>query len=242
MAQNWRRTRWIARESYHEMSGWPHARACWPRRRKPAGRNSRSRPAAAPCRWSKSTRSTSSPGRTVRRACSTCSTGAASSSSITSCGVARRRPTKGPGGRNALFRRAQCGRDRRGSEDIHRNGHARLEHGQSLAVPGTDRRRELSGAWMTPDRFQEVDNLLQLVLSQPPENRDAILRKACCGDEALEAEVRSLMKSHEQAAIFLERPAIEVAARALAGEQSGETEPDLIGRTVSRTVGGLWVD
>ena len=86
---------------------------------------------------------------------------------------------------------------------------------------------------MTPDRFQEIDNLLQLVLSQPPENRDAIVRKACCGDEALEAEVRSLMKSHEQAAIFLERPAIEVAARALAGEQSGETEPDLIGRTVS---------
>ena len=86
---------------------------------------------------------------------------------------------------------------------------------------------------MTPIRFQEIDSLLQLVLSQPPENRDAILRKACCGDEALEADVRSLMKSHEQAAIFLERPAIEVAARALAGEQSGETEPDLIGRTVS---------
>ena len=86
---------------------------------------------------------------------------------------------------------------------------------------------------MTPNRFQEIDSLLQLVLSQPPENRDAILRKACCGDEALEAEVRSLMTSHEQAAIFLERPAIEVAARALAGEQSGETEPDLIGRTVS---------
>jgi len=86
---------------------------------------------------------------------------------------------------------------------------------------------------MDSDRFREVDNLLQSVLSQRPDQRDVFLRKACSGDEALEREVRSLLSSHQEAGIFLERPAIELAAEALAFEQCSDTETGLIGRTIS---------
>ena len=71
---------------------------------------------------------------------------------------------------------------------------------------------------MDSERWKQVDNVLQSVLDRAPEERDAFLRQACAGDEALEREVRSLLTSEEQAGRFLENPAMEVAARAsLAG-------------------------
>src|SRR5713226_5305084 len=79
---------------------------------------------------------------------------------------------------------------------------------------------------MDSDRWKQVDNLLQSALARPPEERDAFLRQACAADEALEREVRSLLASQQEAGSFLERPAIEVAARAMA--PSG-----LAGQTVS---------
>jgi eukaryotic-like serine/threonine-protein kinase len=72
---------------------------------------------------------------------------------------------------------------------------------------------------MDSERWKKVDDVLQSVLDLPPEEREAFLRQACTGDEALEREVRSLMTSERQAGSFLERPAIEVAAQALADQQ-----------------------
>src|SRR5271167_2744491 len=89
---------------------------------------------------------------------------------------------------------------------------------------------------MDSDRWKQVDNLLQSVLERPPEERDAFLRHACADDEALEREVRSLLKSQQQAKGFLENPAIEVAARALARDHSKheqETMNSPIGQTFS---------
>ena len=97
---------------------------------------------------------------------------------------------------------------------------------------------------MDSDRWKQVDSLLQSVLERPPEERDAFLRHACAGDEALEREVRSLLRAQQQAGSFLESPALEAAARALAQQQRKEAREDddfLIGRTVShyRIVGKL---
>src|SRR5216684_782100 len=72
---------------------------------------------------------------------------------------------------------------------------------------------------MDSDRWKQVDSLLQSVLERPPEERDAFLRQACAGDEALEREVRSLLMSQQEAGSFLKSPAIEVAARALGSQQ-----------------------
>ncbi len=54
----------------------------------------------------------------------------------------------------------------------------------------------------------------------PPEALDEYLRKACAGDQELENEVRSLLKSEERAGSFLDRPAMEVAAQQIAAHNS----------------------
>src|SRR6202140_4707842 len=97
---------------------------------------------------------------------------------------------------------------------------------------------------MDSDRWQQVDSLLQAALERPPKERDAFLRSACAGDEALEREVRSLLRAQHQAGSFLESPAIEAAALAIAQEQRKQTyenEDFPAGRAVShyRIVGKL---
>jgi serine/threonine protein kinase/tetratricopeptide (TPR) repeat protein len=91
---------------------------------------------------------------------------------------------------------------------------------------------------MDSDRWKQVDSLLQSVLERPPEERDAFLRHACAGDEALEREIRSLLTAQQQAGSFLENPAIEAAARSLARQQNKDkdaqkTGDSTIGRNVS---------
>src|SRR5579859_6189565 len=89
---------------------------------------------------------------------------------------------------------------------------------------------------MDSERWKQVDSLLQAALERPPDEREAFLRQASTGDEALEREVRSLLTAQREAGSFLDKPAMEVAARALAGHQSEERpEPSasLSGRTIS---------
>src|SRR5256712_10097801 len=97
---------------------------------------------------------------------------------------------------------------------------------------------------MVSQRWKQVDNRLQGVLERPPAERDAFLREACAGDEALEREVRSLLASQQEAGSFLESPAIEVAARAigrLRSKDAHESSDFPIGVTAShyRIVGKL---
>ena len=97
---------------------------------------------------------------------------------------------------------------------------------------------------MDSNRWKQVDNLLQSVLEREPEERDAFLRHACATDEALEREVRSLLMAQQEAGSFLETPALEEAARALAQQQSADEQESgdfPIGRTIShyRVIGKL---
>src|SRR5215831_9274022 len=88
---------------------------------------------------------------------------------------------------------------------------------------------------MDLERWKRVDDLLQSALARPESEREAFLHQVCSGDNALEREVRSLLTSHQEAGGFLESPAVEVAARALA-LQDQELEMSkgfLIGCTIS---------
>ena len=90
---------------------------------------------------------------------------------------------------------------------------------------------------MDSDRWKQVDSLFQSVLDCPPEEVDAYLRRACGTDATLEREVRSLLAALEQAGNFLESPAIEAAAVALAGRPSGDDQETIqlpAGLTLSR--------
>lgn len=79
---------------------------------------------------------------------------------------------------------------------------------------------------MTPERWQHIDNLLQQVLNQPPEMRDAFLDKMCAGDQGSREEVESLLSFRDLANSFLEEPAFEYA------DLLFEPAEPLIGRTL----------
>jgi eukaryotic-like serine/threonine-protein kinase len=87
---------------------------------------------------------------------------------------------------------------------------------------------------MNPERWKQIDNLLQAALERPPEERDAFLRDACAGDPTLESDVRSLLASARQAGSFLDNPAMEVAARGVVQEQQDATMT--VGPPLPRTV------
>jgi tetratricopeptide (TPR) repeat protein len=90
---------------------------------------------------------------------------------------------------------------------------------------------------MDNDRWNRVDGLLQSALDVPAVERDVYLRNACGGDRRLEGEVRSLLAAHERADGFLAAPAIDLAARELAGERSDDGThaggDSLLGQTFS---------
>ena len=75
---------------------------------------------------------------------------------------------------------------------------------------------------MTPERWQQVDQLFQAAIELPPDERTVLLDKACAGDQALRDEVESLLTSDEQGLSFIDAPAFEMAATLLVNHQ-----PDL---------------
>src|SRR5687768_3224455 len=89
---------------------------------------------------------------------------------------------------------------------------------------------------MDPERWNHVDKLLQSALDMPAGERDAFLCHACGGDQRLEEDVRSLLAAHDRADRFLGAPAIDLAARELAGEHRDDGRQaggdPLIGQTL----------
>ena len=69
---------------------------------------------------------------------------------------------------------------------------------------------------MEPERWQEIDQLLEAALEQEESQRAAFLEEACAGDETLRQEVETLLVAHDQVGDFIETPALEVAAWKLA--------------------------
>src|SRR5262245_49887086 len=69
---------------------------------------------------------------------------------------------------------------------------------------------------MTPERWKQVDQLMQDALDRGPAERAAFLAEACSGDDELRREVESLIGFHERAENFIETPPAEVAADWLA--------------------------
>ncbi len=90
---------------------------------------------------------------------------------------------------------------------------------------------------MDTERWNHVDRLLQSALDVCAAERDVFLRNACDGDLQLEGEVRSLLAAHDRAESFLGAPAIDLAARDLAGRRSDDDvqagRDPLIGQTFS---------
>ena len=68
---------------------------------------------------------------------------------------------------------------------------------------------------MTPERWQQVDRLLEAALELEPGQWAAFLRENCAGDEGLRLEVESLLEAHARAEDFIEAPPARAAAELL---------------------------
>jgi eukaryotic-like serine/threonine-protein kinase len=73
---------------------------------------------------------------------------------------------------------------------------------------------------MTPERWKQVDQLLQDALDREPSDRVVFLSKACDGDDELRREVESLLGFHERAENLFESPPSEVAVDLLMAKES----------------------
>src|SRR5437868_5043938 len=85
---------------------------------------------------------------------------------------------------------------------------------------------------MKPERWQQLDQLFHAALEREPEQRSAFLDEACASDEVLRKEVEALLAAHENAESFIENPAFEVEAEALAREQVSRAANSLAGQTI----------
>src|SRR5215467_6749736 len=65
---------------------------------------------------------------------------------------------------------------------------------------------------MKPERWKQVDELLEVALECPVPKRAAFLDRACAGDEELRREVESLLVSDARPESLIESPLARVAA------------------------------
>src|SRR5437660_7391605 len=83
---------------------------------------------------------------------------------------------------------------------------------------------------MTPERYQQIDQIFQAALGLDPEQCAAYLDKTCTGDEKLRQEVESLITSDQGGLSFIDEPAFEMAARILASDEPALAAGDHIDR------------
>jgi eukaryotic-like serine/threonine-protein kinase len=86
---------------------------------------------------------------------------------------------------------------------------------------------------MTPERFRQVRNLYEAALEKDPVARQAFLKEACSGDEAMLKEIERLLIAHERTAGFIQTPIFEIAPF--------ESEEHSIPRMEGRRIGAYQV-
>ncbi|RPI18668.1 MAG: serine/threonine-protein kinase, partial [Acidobacteria bacterium] len=103
------------------------------------------------------------------------------------------------------------------------------DHGFSEHLKPTSQRSA-----MDAERWRQIEQILQSALELEPVRREAYLEKACAGDKSLRNEVDSLLAQEGHSQGLFDSPALDVAARALAQEQTqSPPQPNLTGRALS---------
>jgi len=81
---------------------------------------------------------------------------------------------------------------------------------------------------MTPERWQQVEEVLQAALDRSPHERESFLNEACPDDEELRQDASSLVDAYDEAGDFIEEPAIAHDAHVLLSNH----EQNNIGREI----------
>ena len=80
---------------------------------------------------------------------------------------------------------------------------------------------------MEPERWKQIDQLLEQALEAPPEKRSAFLDATCEGDATLRGGLEKLLHAHELAGGFFDSSPLEMVAKQMATEPIGT----LVGQT-----------
>src|SRR5262245_45126165 len=88
---------------------------------------------------------------------------------------------------------------------------------------------------MKPEQWQRIEQLYHAALEREANDRAAFLAGACAGDESLRGEVESLLHCDDRAEGFIEAPALEIAARAMAADLNEPTSSQPEQRAMSAT-------
>ncbi len=78
---------------------------------------------------------------------------------------------------------------------------------------------------MNPDRWKQIDELLDAVLELPNERREEFLSKKCGDDDDLKREIRSLLKVQKSADNFMENSAMNLMAKEIAQNETEFSSP-----------------
>jgi serine/threonine protein kinase len=81
---------------------------------------------------------------------------------------------------------------------------------------------------MNPERWRQIDNLLERALELAPIQRRAFLDEACANDGELRQEVESLLTAHERAGNALSSPPLAVTR-----QKQADSPQSLMGQSLS---------
>src|SRR6185503_3293871 len=86
---------------------------------------------------------------------------------------------------------------------------------------------------MNPETWQQLKSVFHTAIEFPPEDREAFLAQACCGNGELRLQVDILLKSHEDAGEFLVQPAmVEAGAISADGELPATEKEERLGQRI----------
>jgi eukaryotic-like serine/threonine-protein kinase len=85
---------------------------------------------------------------------------------------------------------------------------------------------------MKPEHWQQLNKIFDAALARTTGERASFLDEACAGDESLRKQVEVLLAAHEEAGSFIENPALEVEAQALADEQAKSEGSSIVGQAI----------
>lgn len=99
-----------------------------------------------------------------------------------------------------------------------------MERGQSLALQPIE--QVSNPKIMTPERYQQVNEVFHEALNLETERRAAFLDWACASDPQLRVEVEAMLNSHDAAGSFLAAPAVEAAAGEIMTDEHARSAPE----------------
>ena len=86
---------------------------------------------------------------------------------------------------------------------------------------------------MEPERWKRIEEIYHAASQLPQHKRSSFLMQACDGDDSLSSEVQALLSQDEKAGNFIESPAADIVARAIASDRAKVSESVPAGTVIS---------